>query len=343
MEGDMELRIDNVSKTYSNGVRALDAVSLTIPTGMFGLLGPNGSGKTTLMRTIATLQEPDEGSIRMGETDVLKEKEAVRRVLGYLPQDFGLYPNMTAETLLSHLATLKGITNRRERADTVEALLKRTGLWDVRKKKLGGYSGGMKQRFGVAQALIGDPKLIIVDEPTAGLDPEERTRFLNHLSEIGENVIVILSTHIVDDVAEVCTSMAIIQKGRVLHVGEPREAVDAISGRIWRKEIDKDERPTYERDHAVVSTRLRGGKTMIHVLADERPDPSFDGADPDLQDVYFITLAKANGGMGGTTEVRGGSGVVGGGGEGADARDGTVPGGEEGVGRANARRRIHVW
>lgn len=314
----MELRIENVSKTYSNGVRALDGVSLTIPTGMFGLLGPNGSGKTTLMRTIATLQEPDAGSIRMGETDVLEEKEKVRRVLGYLPQDFGLYPNMTAETLLSHLATLKGIANRRERADMVEALLKRTGLWDARGKKLGGYSGGMRQRFGVAQALLGDPKLIIVDEPTAGLDPEERTRFLNHLSEIGENVIVILSTHIVDDVAEVCTSMAIIQKGRVLHVGEPREAVDAIRGKIWRKETEKSEVPAYERDHAVVSTRLRGGKTMIHVRADERPDPTFEGAEPDLQDVYFITLAQANGGLGG--KAAGGSGGACGGGRSADGK-----------------------
>ncbi len=329
----MELRIENVSKTYSSGVRALDGVSLTIPKGMFGLLGPNGSGKTTLMRTIATLQEPDAGSIRMGETDVLTEKESVRRVLGYLPQDFGLYPNMSAETLLSHLATLKGITNRRERADMVEALLKRTGLWDVRKKKLGGYSGGMKQRFGVAQALIGDPKLIIVDEPTAGLDPEERTRFLNHLSEIGENVIVILSTHIVDDVAEVCTNMAIIQKGRVLHVGEPQEAVDAIRGKVWRKEIEKSELASYERDHTVVSTRLRGGRTMVHVLADSRPDPSFDGADPDLQDVYFIKLAEANGGGGG----------AGGGAGGGGAGDGAVPGGGSGSVRANGRRRIHVW
>ena len=341
----MELRIENVSKTYSNGVRALDGVSLTIPTGMFGLLGPNGSGKTTLMRTIATLQEPDAGSIRMGETDVLTEKEEVRRVLGYLPQDFGLYPNMTAETLLSHLATLKGITNRRERADTVEALLKRTGLWDVRRKKLGGYSGGMKQRFGVAQALLGDPKLIIVDEPTAGLDPEERTRFLNHLSEIGENVIVILSTHIVDDVAEVCTSMAIIEKGRLLHVGDPGEAVDAVRGRIWWKEIEKDELPAYERDHAVVSTRLRGGRTMVHVLAEARPDASFDGADPDLRDVYFIKLAEANGGLGGRGS--GGSGGSGSGGAaggdgGGGSTGGPAPGGEGGT-SANGRRRIHVW
>jgi ABC-type multidrug transport system ATPase subunit len=309
----MELRIENISKTYANGVRALDGVSLTIPTGMFGLLGPNGSGKTTLMRTIATLQEPDSGSIRLGPIDVLADKESVRRVLGYLPQDFGLYPNVTAESLLSHLATLKGVSNKTERRDVVEALLKRVGLWDVRKKKLGGYSGGMKQRFGIAQALIGDPKLIIVDEPTAGLDPEERSRFLNHLSEIGENVIVILSTHIVDDVSEVCTSMAIIQKGRVMHVGSPQSALDEIRGRVWRTEIEKSELPEYERAHRVVSTRLRGGRTMLHVLADQSPGDSFAGTDPDLRDVYFIKLGEsphpdAAGESGGP--AAGGSGVA---------------------------------
>jgi len=291
----MELRIENVSKTYSNGVRALDGVSLTIPTGMFGLLGPNGSGKTTLMRTVATLQEPDEGWIRFGKIDVLEDKESVRRILGYLPQDFGLYPNMTAETLLSHLATLKGIINRTERADMVEALLKRVGLWDARKSKLGGYSGGMRQRFGVAQALIGDPQLIIVDEPTAGLDPEERTRFLNHLSEIGENVVVILSTHIVEDVAEVCTSMAIIEKGRVLYVGSPQAALEEVRGRVWLTEIEKSELPDYEREHRVVSTRLRGGKTVLHVVAEERPGEFFSGTEPDLRDVYFLKLGDGNG------------------------------------------------
>lgn len=288
----MELRIDNISKTYANGVRALDAVSLEIPTGMFGLLGPNGSGKTSLMRTIATLQEPDEGSIRLGDVDVLSDKEAVRRVLGYLPQDFGLYPNVTAEALLGHLATLKGLTNRTERAGVVEALLKRVGLWDVRRKKLGGYSGGMKRRFGIAQALIGDPKLVIVDEPTAGLDPEERTRFLNHLSEIGENIVVILSTHIVEDVAEVCTRMAIIDRGRVLHVGSPQSALDEIRGRIWRAEIAKTDLPEFERRHRVVSTRLRGGRTVLHVYSDSRPAGSFDGTDPDLRDVYFMKLGE---------------------------------------------------
>ena len=291
----MELRIDNMSKTYGNGVRALDGVSLTIPTGMFGLVGPNGSGKTTLMRTIATLQEPDAGSATLGDIDVLRDKESVRRILGYLPQEFGVYPNLSAETLLSHLATLKGITRPAERKDVVESMLHRANLWDDRRKKLGGFSGGMKQRFGIAQALLGDPQLVIVDEPTAGLDPEERNRFLNLLSEIGENIIVILSTHIVDDVAEVCSRMAIIREGRVVHVGEPQAAIDEIRGRTWKKTIEKSELPEFERNHTVVSTRLRAGKTIIHVLADERPDPSFDGADPDLEDVYFIKLSRGRG------------------------------------------------
>ncbi|MFH1865987.1 MAG: ABC transporter ATP-binding protein [Candidatus Eisenbacteria bacterium] len=303
----MELRIENISKTYSNGVRALDGVSLTIPTGMFGLVGPNGSGKTTLMRTIATLQEPDAGSAHLGDIDVLADKESVRRVLGYLPQEFGVYPNLTAETLLTHIATLKGMTNPRERKEVVEAMLQRTNLWNDRKKKLGGFSGGMRQRFGIAQALLGDPKLVIVDEPTAGLDPEERNRFLNLLSEIGENIIVILSTHIVDDVAEVCNSMAIIRDGQVLRTGAPQEAIEGIRGRTWKKTIDKSELPDYERDHRVVSKRLRGGRTIIHVLADGRPDPSFDGADPDLEDVYFITLTRANGRNGSGTAGRTGA------------------------------------
>jgi ABC-type multidrug transport system ATPase subunit len=294
----LELRIENISKTYSNGVMALNGVSLTIPTGMFGLVGPNGSGKTTLMRTIATLQEPDTGSARLGDIDILKDKESVRRVLGYLPQEFGVYPNLNAETLLTHLATLKGITNPRERKEVVDAMLQRSNLWNDRKKKLGGFSGGMRQRFGIAQALLGDPRLIIVDEPTAGLDPEERNRFLNLLSEIGENIIVILSTHIVDDVAEVCSLMAIINNGRVVRTGAPQEAIEGIRGRTWKKIIEKSALPEYERDHKVVSKRLRGGQTIIHVLADERPDPSFDGADPDLEDVYFITLSRGNGGNG---------------------------------------------
>jgi ABC-2 type transport system ATP-binding protein len=292
----MELRIENVSKTYSNGVRALDRVSLTIPTGMFGLVGPNGSGKTTLMRTVATLQEPDEGSASLGDIDILKDKEHLRSVLGYLPQEFGVYPNLNAETLLTHLATLKGITRPSERKEVVAALLERTNLWQHRKKKLGGFSGGMRQRFGIAQALLGDPKLIIVDEPTAGLDPEERNRFLNLLSEVGENIIVILSTHIVDDVAEVCSSMAIISDGRVLHTGEPSAAIENIRGRTWKKAIEKSELPEHEASHRIVSKRLKGGRTIIHVLADERPDSSFEPAEPDLEDVYFIKLGRANGG-----------------------------------------------
>ena len=291
----MQLTISDVSKTYSNGVRALNDVSLTIPQGMFGLVGPNGSGKTTLMRTIATLQAPDCGSARLGEVDVLADKEAVRRVLGYLPQEFGVYPNVSSETLLSHLATLKGITASGDRKKVVEGILRRTNLWDDRKKKLGGFSGGMKQRFGIAQALIGSPQLIIVDEPTAGLDPEERSRFLNLLSEIGENVIVILSTHIVDDVAEVCSRMAIIREGHVLHTGEPQAAIEEIRGKTWRKSIARSELPEYERRHTVVSTRLRAGATIIHVLADERPDATFEQAPPDLKDVYFIKLAHGNG------------------------------------------------
>lgn len=292
----MELKVNNVSKTYSNGVRALRDVSLTIPTGMFGLLGPNGSGKSTLMRTIATLQEPDQGSIQLGSIDVLREKDAVRRGLGYLPQEFGVYPNVSALTLLTHLATLKGITNGAERRSVVEGLLKRSNLWDVRKKKLGGFSGGMKQRFGIAQALLGDPQLIIVDEPTAGLDPEERNRFLNLLSEIGENVVVILSTHIVDDVAEVCTNMAIIKEGRVLRTGQPQAAIDEMQGRTWMKVVEKTELARYQEEFMVISVRLTGGRTVIHVCSDRQPDPTFTEVSPDLQDVYFTTLlASGNG------------------------------------------------
>ncbi|UCC30485.1 MAG: ABC transporter ATP-binding protein [Phycisphaerales bacterium] len=292
----MELKVNNVSKTYSNGVRALRDVSLTIPTGMFGLLGPNGSGKSTLMRTIATLQEPDQGSIQLGSIDVLREKDAVRRGLGYLPQEFGVYPNVSALTLLTHLATLKGLTNGAQRRSVVEALLKRSNLWDVRKKKLGSFSGGMKQRFGIAQALLGDPQLIIVDEPTAGLDPEERNRFLNLLSEIGENVVVILSTHIVDDVAEVCTNMAIIKEGRVLRTGQPQAAIEEMQGRTWMKVIEKTELARYQEEFMVISVRLTGGRTVIHACSDRQPDPTFTEVAPDLQDVYFTTLlASGNG------------------------------------------------
>jgi ABC-2 type transport system ATP-binding protein len=287
------LVIENLSKTYANGVKALRGVSLTIPTGMFGLLGPNGAGKSTLMRTIATLQDPDTGSIRLGDIDVLRDKDAVRRVLGYLPQDFGVYPNVDAVTMLDHFAALKGIANAKQRKQTVEALLQRVNLWDARKNKLGGYSGGMRQRFGIAQALLGNPRLIIVDEPTAGLDPEERNRFLNLLSEIGEQVVIVLSTHIVDDVADLCTNMAIIANGQLLHHGQPLAAIDSVRGKTWKKVIEREQLEVCQRQHQVISSRWHAGRTLIHVLADSRPDESFAPVEPGLEDVYFTTLARS--------------------------------------------------
>jgi ABC-type multidrug transport system ATPase subunit len=287
----MELQIRDVSKTYSNGVQALKHVTLTIPMGMYGLLGPNGSGKSTLMRTIATLQEPDEGSIRLGDIDVLNQKDEVRKTLGYLPQEFGVYPKVSAEELLDHFALLKGIAERRPRKEVVQALLRQTNLWEVRKQKLGGYSGGMKQRFGVAVALLGNPKLMIVDEPTAGLDPAERVRFLNLLSELGENSVVLLSTHIVEDVSELCTRMAIIDKGEILLEAEPLRAVDDLRGRIWRRVISKAELPALEREHAVISTKLLAGRTLVRVHSDAGPGPGFEPSEPDLEDVYFSTMA----------------------------------------------------
>jgi ABC-2 type transport system ATP-binding protein len=283
----MNLEIKNLSKTYANGVRALHNVSLSIPTGMFGLLGPNGAGKSSLMRTIATLQEPDSGSIMLGDLDVLRQKDDVRKILGYLPQEFGVYPKVSAEVLLDHLAVLKGISNRGERKALVEALLHKTNLWQARKKNLGGYSGGMKQRFGIAQALLSNPKLIIVDEPTAGLDPAERNRFLNLLSELGENTVVILSTHIVDDVKELCTNMAIINQGEVLYQGNPLKAIEEIQGKVWKRTIEKSELPQYRENFRVISERLIGGKPEIHVFADTRPDSSFNTVEADLEDVYF--------------------------------------------------------
>jgi ABC-2 type transport system ATP-binding protein len=291
-----ELVIENLSKTYPGGVRALRGVSLRIPPGMFGLLGPNGAGKSTLMRTIATLQDPDEGSIELGSLDVLRDKDQVRRVLGYLPQDFGVYPHLDALSLLDHFAELKGITARGERKAVVEALLHRVNLWDQRKQKLGGYSGGMRQRFGIAQALIGDPRLLIVDEPTAGLDPQERRRFLNLLSEIGEHVVVVLSTHIVEDVADLCLQMAIIVGGQVLRSGEPQRAIDELRGCTWKKVIDKQELAEHEAEHTVISTRLVGGRTVIHVFAEEAPGNAFVAVEPDLEDVYFTTLAQSQAG-----------------------------------------------
>ena len=287
----MQLQIRNISKTYPNGVRALNDVSLTIPPGLFGLLGPNGAGKSTLMRILATLQEADEGTARLGEIDVLNQKDAVRQTLGYLPQEFGLYPKVSAEELLDHFALLKGLAERRARREAVEALLRQTNLWDVRKQKLGGYSGGMKQRFGVAVALLGNPKLLIVDEPTAGLDPAERVRFLNLLSELGENSVVLLSTHIVEDVSELCSRMAIIDGGEILLEAEPLRAVDALRGRIWQRVVSKDEFQKLEREHAVISTKLLAGRTVVHVYSEAAPGPGFEPTEPDLKDVYFSTMA----------------------------------------------------
>ena len=285
------LVIQNVSKTYPNGVQALKEVSLTIPPGMYGLLGPNGAGKSTLMRILATLQEPDEGRIHMGEIDVLGEKDRVRETLGYLPQEFGVYPKVSAEKLLDHFALLKGIGDKGERRDVVDALLRQVNLWEVRKQKLGGYSGGMKQRFGVAVALLGQPRLMIVDEPTAGLDPAERVRFLNLLSELGENSAVILSTHIVDDVSELCTRMAIIDRGEILLEAEPLGAIDEMRGRMWRSAVDRGALAELEREHDVISTKLLAGRTVVRVQAETTPGPRFEPAEPDLEDVYFSTLA----------------------------------------------------
>ena len=285
------LTLRNISKTYPNGVRALHEVSLTVPNGMYGLLGPNGAGKSTLMRILATLQEPERGTITLGEIDVLADKDAVRRTLGYLPQEFGVYPRSRAEDLLDHFAILKGITARGERRDTVEALLRKTNLWEVRRQRLGGYSGGMKQRFGVAVALLGSPRLLIVDEPTAGLDPAERVRFLNLLSELGERSVVILSTHIVEDVSELCTRMAIINAGEILLEAEPLRTVSGLEGRIWRKTVDKADLPALEQSHRVISTKLLAGRTVAHVYHPEAPGPGFAPAVPDLEDVYFATMA----------------------------------------------------
>lgn len=286
------LSISGLSKTYPNGVKALDRVSLDIGTGMFGLLGPNGAGKSTLMRTIATLQEADEGEIRFGDVDVLREKDRVREMLGYLPQEFGLYPRLTAVEMLDHLAVMKGIAGRGERRELVEGMLRQTNLWDVRKQRLGTFSGGMKQRFGIAQALIGDPKLLIVDEPTAGLDPTERNRFLNLLSSIGQQVVVILSTHIVEDVRELCTRMAIIDRGRVLTESGPEEAIERLAGRVWRRQIDAAELEAYGSRHQVISTHLVAGRTEIRVHADGQPGDGFAAAQPELRDLYFLTLRR---------------------------------------------------
>ncbi|MDX1751770.1 MAG: ABC transporter ATP-binding protein [Salinimicrobium sediminis] len=288
----MKLNISNLSKTYSNGVQALKNITLDIPGGMYGLLGPNGAGKSTLMRTIATLQEPDSGNITLGNIDVLKEKDKVRQTLGYLPQEFGVYPKARAEELLNHFAILKGITNSKIRKETVEALLKQTNLYDVRKQKIGGFSGGMKQRFGVAVALLGNPGLMIVDEPTAGLDPAERVRFLNLLSELGENSVVILSTHIVEDVSELCTRMAIINHGEILQETEPFKAIESLHGMVWQKIVPKSELERLSQEHHIISTKLLSGQTVVKVYNNEDPGNGFDLVEPDLEDVYFTTMSS---------------------------------------------------
>jgi ABC-type multidrug transport system ATPase subunit len=287
------LSIKGLTHVYPNGTRALDGVDLEVGKGMFGLLGPNGAGKSTLMRAIATLQTPTSGAIRFGDIDVVAEPEKLRRTLGYLPQDFGVYPRVSALDLLDHMAVLKGIASKAERKDTVETLLAQVNLWDVRKKAVSGFSGGMRQRFGIAQALIGRPALIIVDEPTAGLDPEERNRFLNLLAEIGENVVVILSTHIVDDVADLCPRMAVLAAGRILTEGAPADLIGRLGGKVWRKVIDRDDLEGERARNQVISTRLAGGRTVIHVLADAAPDPAFEATAPGLEDVYFSTLAAS--------------------------------------------------
>lgn len=289
----MELKISNLSKTYSNGVHALRGISLTLGTGMFGLLGPNGAGKSSLMRTIATLQDADTGEITLDGINVLREKDRVRQLLGYLPQEFGVYPKMSAGDMLDHLAVMKGIMNRGERKELVETLLHQTNLWDVRKKNLGTYSGGMKQRFGIAQALLGQPKLIIVDEPTAGLDPTERNRFLNLLSSIGRDVIVILSTHIVEDVRELCPRMAIINKGELLTEGSPEEAISELASKIWRKAVSNEaEMAKLEAEHHVISTHLVAGRTELRIFAQDDPGEGFHPVDADLEDVYFLSLSR---------------------------------------------------
>lgn len=290
-ETPLELRIQNLTKTYKNGVKALDGVSLVIPRGLYGLLGPNGAGKSTLMRTIATLQEPDSGTIRLGPIDVLAQKEEVRKLLGYLPQDFGVYPRVNAEEMLDHLALLKGITHGKERREVVHAMLHRVNLWEHRRKALTGFSGGMRQRFGIAQALLADPRLLIVDEPTAGLDPGERNRFYNLLAEIGENVVVILSTHIVQDVMELCRNMAIIHQGRVLFAGSPDAAVASLAGRVWTRSIHRDEIDAYKLRMQVISHKLVAGQPQIHVLASEAPEAGFVAVQPDLEDVFFANIA----------------------------------------------------
>lgn len=286
----MQLTISHVSKTYSNGLKALNDINLTIAPGMFGLLGPNGAGKSTLMRTIATLQDPDEGTITLGDVNIVKQKEELRKMLGYLPQDFGFYPKVNAEDMLQHFAVLKGITNKAERKEICDALLQQTNLFEARKRNLSEYSGGMRQRFGIAQALLGNPKLIIVDEPTAGLDPAERNRFHNILSDLGENIIVILSTHIVEDIKNLCPRMVIMNRGQVLLDGKPSETIRDMKNKVWSLVIDKAELNAYKEKYKIISAKIVEGRLLIHVKSDELPDAAFDVVEPDLEDVYFSNI-----------------------------------------------------
>ncbi len=288
----MKLTITNLSKTYSNGLKALDNVTMEINSGMFGLLGPNGAGKSSLMRTIATLQEPDTGTIMLGDIDVIKQKAEVRKVLGYLPQDFGFYPKVSAIDMLDHFAILKGIANAKERKEVCDALLNQTNLYEARKRNIGDYSGGMRQRFGIAQALLGNPKLVIVDEPTAGLDPMERNRFHNLLSEIGENIIVILSTHIVEDVRNLCSNMMIMNQGKILLSGKPAQTIEDMNGKIWSKLIDKEQLTEHKNNFKVISTKVVEGKIQIHVYHPTQPDSTFNTLTADLEDVYFSTITQ---------------------------------------------------
>jgi ABC-2 type transport system ATP-binding protein len=286
------LQLANVTHVYPNGARALDDVSLSIPKGMYGLLGPNGAGKSTLMRTVATLQSPTSGTIQFGDIDIIANPEALRRRLGYLPQDFGVYPRVSAYDMLEHMCVLKGIASGADRKATVETLLNQTNLWAVRNKAIAGFSGGMRQRFGIAQALIGNPDLIIVDEPTAGLDPEERNRFLNLLAEIGENVVVILSTHIVEDVSDLCPRMAVLAAGRIQLEGAPLELIEKARGTVWAKTIGRDELDQYGNSRELISTRLFAGRTIIHILSEQDPGDGFTAVEGGLEDVYFATLAR---------------------------------------------------
>ena len=287
----MALKIKSISKTYSNGVRALENITLKIPNGMYGLLGPNGAGKSTLMRILATLQEPDKGEIFLNDVNLLTEAEEIRKLLGYLPQEFGLYPKVKAKPLLNHFAILKGITQKKERKVLVDRLLKKTNLWDVRNQKVGSFSGGMRQRFGIAIALLSNPQLLIVDEPTAGLDPAERTRFLNVLSELGENSVVLLSTHIVEDFSELCTQMAIIDKGEILLEAEPLKAIKDLTGKVWSRRAAKAQVSDLEKKHSIISTKLLSGNTFVRIYSDTPPGNGFEAAQADLKDVYFSTIA----------------------------------------------------